>query len=535
MVRATVLHTYRALFSIGAACATVCSAPALAQDAGTQQELRQLRQLLQQQTAAMQTMQRRLNALESRQQQASRARPGEQLASGTVNDARPGAGTVNAAPQAELGAPPRGRAVAQGNETPAPLDRLGTGNQPTTAGTADASPLQENKNQATPPVTPGNQPLPVLSGNDRVQVTLSGQVNRLVLAHGDGSGKVDTYFADNNVSSTRLRALGSARLDQGLTVVSAVEFDLRSNSSAQVTRQSVNNNGGDTPVLGPFRVRRAEVGLQSTQFGSLLLGRGSTFSDGIAEFDLSGTDIAFYSYLPDSGGSLQFANRARPRRRAADPTISQVYDDYDGPRDDRIRYDSPVWRGFNVGGSVAQGGFADFGVRYAGEIAGTKIAAGAAYANYTGTLSSQVPANVINQDGSQQATTPFARRVAGSVALLFSNGFNILASGGYGQHYGTCCGNGLIARQDGTTYYLKAGYQANIFSFGKTSFAVQGGQAFNRIQDGDVASRVGFSFDQPVIAKGIEVFAGYEHLMLRRTGQRYSPGDLALIGSRVQF
>jgi predicted porin len=81
----------------------------------------------------------------------------------------------------------------------------------------------------------------------------------------------------------------------------------------------VNNNGGDSPVIGPFRVRRAEIGLQSRDYGSVLFGRGSAFSDGIAELDLSGTDIAIYAYAPDSWGGLQFADRTAPMRRAGDP------------------------------------------------------------------------------------------------------------------------------------------------------------------------------------------------------------------------
>jgi predicted porin len=523
----------------GVAFSTMASVtPTRAQDASTQQEVRQLRQMLQQQAAAMQVLQRRLAALETK---AARApAPVNQQVAQDYSGSQDGRnlGTVNVTPQLENGSPSIGRPTESRGGTvtpPARPVRPGSENQPTPAGTVNASPQQQAEKQPSPTVTPGSQPLPVLSGNDRVQVTLSGQVNRMVLLHGDGSGHVDTYFADNNVSSTRIRALGSARLDQGVAAISALEFDLRSNSSASVTRQSVNNNGGDSPTLGPFRVRRAEVGMQSEQFGSVLLGRGSTFTDGIAEFDLSGTDIAFYSYLPDSGGSLQFANRSKPFRRSTDPAITQVYDDFDGPRDDRIRYDTPVWRGFSAGGSVAQGGYFDFGSRYAADINGVKIAAGVGFMNYSGTLPSQAPATFISQDGSQAATTPFSRRVAGSAALLFPNGISLLASAGWGEHYGTCCGAGFIAHDDATTYFLKAGYQVSLFPFGKTAFAIQGGQTRNRVQDGDIASRVGLSFDQPVIAKGFEIFGGYEHLMLHRAGQRYAPSDLALLGSRIQF
>ena len=489
----------------------------------------------------MQMMQQRLNAIEARQRSvAARGAPPGVVQAGTVAVANPGeprstSGGADQGRQPIIREPALGGSGGGGGAgiLPAsPEGRTGPEAQPTpaAAGTVEASPRQQAAiNGQAPAPAAGNPPLAVLSGNDRVQVTLSGQVNRDILFHNDGSGRTDTYFADNNVSSTRLRALGSARLDKDTVVISAIEFDLRSNSSAAVNRQSSNNNGGDTPALGPFRVRRAEVGVQSA-YGSLLLGRGSTFTDGIAEFDLSGTDVAFYSYLPDSGGALQFSNRSGVARRTGDPSISQVYDDFDGPRDDRIRYDTPVWHGLSAGGSVAQGGFADVGLRYAATLSGTKVAGGIGYMNYQGTLPSTQP-----QDGTNQATTPFKQRVAGSVAALLPNGLNFLGSAGWGEHYGNCCGAGLVARENSRTYFLKGGYQASIFSFGPTNFAVQGGQTFNRIRDGDVATRVGLSFNQQVIAKGFEIYGGYEHLTLTRSGSRYAPAEIALIGSRVQF
>ena len=235
--------------------------------------------------------------------------------------------------------------------------------------------------------------------------------------------------------------------------------------------------------------------------------------------------------MPDSGGSLQFTNRYGARRRTGDPTLSQVYDDFDGPRDDRIRYDTPAWHGLSFGGSVAQGGFLDVGSRYAGELSGVKVAAGVGYMNYQGTLPSTLP-----QDGTNQATTPFQQRVAGSVAALLLNGLNVLVSAGWGEHYGGCCGGGLVAHRDSTTYFLKAGYQAHLFSFGPSNFAVQGGQTRNRIADGDIATRYGVSFNQQVIAKGFELYAGYEHLTLHRAGLlRFEAADIALLGSRIQF
>ena len=482
------------------------------------------------QQRALQALQNRLASLEARQRSASinvtppRGNPAQdQEALRLAEGGTPDVGKVRRrAPEAKP-AP---------QSAPQSVPAAGTGPQQDEAAGPGGSDTSTRATQQGQPAAPaqGNPPFPVLSGNDRVQLTFSGQVNRELLFQRDGSGRIGTYFADNNVSTSRLRALASGRLDDDTLAVAALEFDLRTNASGQITRQGANNNGGDTPVLGAFRIRRAEVGVQSARFGSLLLGRGSTFADGIATLDLSGTDVAFYSYLGDQGGSLQLANRSKPYRRASDPTLAQISDDFDGFRDDRIRYDSPVWKGLSVGGSVAQGLYFDVGARYAAEIDGAKVAAAIAYMDYSGTVPS---AN--GQDGNQPAYTPFARRVAGSVAVLLPNGLNALVSAGYGHHHGDCCGPGITVRDDSTTYYAKLGYQANLFPFGKTNFSVDGGQTRNRFRDGDIATRFGVQVNQPVIAKGFEVFAGWERVMLRRAGQRFQPTDIGVLGTRVQF
>lgn len=419
-----------------------------------------------------------------------------------------------------------------------PGDRIPGGNPGSVAGNRGAPGAGGVGNPiaaATPATTPLNTPpsgtpaLPVLSGNEQVKLTLSGQVNREVLVQSDGRGRASSYFADNNNSSTRIRALGAGRVDDTTTILSASEFDLRSNSSAQITRQSVNNNGGDTPILGPFRIRRAEAGVRSDLYGTALLGRGSTYTDGIAELDLSGTDVASYASQTDQGGNLQFSNRLSPFRRATDPRNNQVFDDFDGARDDRFRYDTPAWNGLSVGGSVAQGNYFDLGGRYSREIEGAKVVAGIGYQNYTNTIPGRNP-----QDGSSPALTPFAWRVSGSGAILFENGFNALISAGIGHHYAGCCGAGAPP-PDAFTYYTKIGYQAALFDVGRTNFSVDFGQTMDRVQVGDTATRVGAEVNQQFLNKAVEVYGSYQHLTLRRIGSLLNPSDLFIVGSRVQF
>ena len=65
----------------------------------------------------------------------------------------------------------------------------------------------------------------VTSGNDAVKLTLSGQVNRVSFAADDGT-ESNTFHSDNENSSTRWRLVGTARLDEDVTVGTLIEQDI---------------------------------------------------------------------------------------------------------------------------------------------------------------------------------------------------------------------------------------------------------------------------------------------------------------------
>jgi predicted porin len=75
----------------------------------------------------------------------------------------------------------------------------------------------------------------VESGNDTVRLSISGQVNRGVLAVDDGE-ETDVHHVDNDASSTRIRFIGEADVSDDLTVGSAIEVQFESNSTADVSQ-----------------------------------------------------------------------------------------------------------------------------------------------------------------------------------------------------------------------------------------------------------------------------------------------------------
>lgn len=74
--------------------------------------------------------------------------------------------------------------------------------------------------------------LTVAAGNDRIRVTLSGQVNRALNIVYDGGG-TKLYHVDNNASNSRLRIMGTARIHEDLSLGTRIQFAIAPDVSSQ--------------------------------------------------------------------------------------------------------------------------------------------------------------------------------------------------------------------------------------------------------------------------------------------------------------
>ena len=87
--------------------------------------------------------------------------------------------------------------------------------------------VRKAESAATPPKT-------VTSGNDKVKLALSGQVNRVSFAADDGT-EANTFHSDNENSSTRWRLVGSAKLRDNFAMGMKIEQDIgQTNNSDSV-------------------------------------------------------------------------------------------------------------------------------------------------------------------------------------------------------------------------------------------------------------------------------------------------------------
>lgn len=161
-----------------------------------------------------------------------------------------------------------------------------------------------------------DSPNALATGNDSLKLTIAGQANRAVLFYDDGR-ETGAIHVDNDNSSTRLRFAAESTTFDALVLGAVIEVEFQSNPSNLVSQDDQRDVGSNT-----FDERRFEAYVKSDTWGNLLLGQGSTASDGSAEVDLSGTGVAGYSDVDDMANAppgARSATRPPPGRRAPRP------------------------------------------------------------------------------------------------------------------------------------------------------------------------------------------------------------------------
>lgn len=423
-------------------------------------------------------------------------------------------------------------------------------------------------NTATGVGAPGGpQPVaaaPISSGADKVRVSLSGQVDRALLYGNDGKSSA-IRNVDNIISSTRFRLLGEARPFENDTVFGTnLELEVRPNLSNQQTiAQSLPQAAGNVfPTI-----RQADVYAASPDYGGVRLGFGSTASYLTNEFDLSGTVIAHYVGVAEMDGGFAFRQKGAalvPNGAggklvlspggAFGPAVGSVFNNFGGlGRDDRLRYDTPVWNGLQFSTSYVDGGSYDAALRLGREIGDFRIIAAVAgmdathrdHAPTTNLGYAGVPAGDVsgvslggvnaapNAPNLADVSPNGSRQFDGSLSVLHASGVSLTMSGGVRDpHYLDPLGKQLSPN----LLYAKLGYQHDFFHFGRTAFAVDFAQQDEVIFAGDVARAYSFGAVQNIDAAATELFFAVSKETLNRTiGGTFEPIYAAWTGARVRF
>ena len=339
----------------------------------------------------------------------------------------------------------------------------------------------------------------VTSGQERVKLAISGQVNRAVNIIDDGKS-TDAYFVDNDNSESRVRFVGTAKATDDLTIGSKIELAIAPNKAGEVDQNNQETNN-------IFDQRWTEVSLDSKRFGKLSLGKGATASYGSASVDLSGTGVISYATITDTAGGMLF--RQTSGDTLTNVRIGDAFNSFDGlNRRNRVRYDSPTFYGFQLATSAVSDERYDGSLWWGGQGYGFKAAGAAAFA-------------YPNEDD-----TNF--QYDGSFSLLHEDtGLNLTLSAGLQER---------DEQGDAKNLYAKAGWLTRFFSFGETAFGVDYTRTQNQPTENDDGYSIGAAAVQFFEEYGTEIYGLYRlHSLDRDVAPSVNDINVVSIGARVKF
>jgi hypothetical protein len=327
-----------------------------------------------------------------------------------------------------------------------------------------------------------------------VEVKLSGQINRAIM-YADNGNDTELFHVDNNNSSTRFRLTGEQAFDK-VTVGVVWENEFISNNSASV------DIGQNSDGEATFNERKLEAWFGGA-FGRFWIGQGDGAANSTSEVDLSGTDVIMYSGVAFTAGGINF----RDDDDTAIARIDQTRSNFDGlSRNDRLRYDTPVFSGFTLSASTTDGNAWELAGRWSREFEGIgKLAAAIGYVDN---------ADRGNLDNS-------FTQIGASASWLHPTGINFTIA--YGEKDIEDSGD------DPVNYYAKLGYLWSIHAL-----AVEYGQTDDLAQKGDKSSNYGAAY---VIKPwdGVEFYGLLRFFSLDRDGVNANDISQFMIGTRVKF
>ncbi len=346
----------------------------------------------------------------------------------------------------------------------------------------------------------------VTSGSDKVKLSVSGQVNRAVNIVDDGD-ETEAFFVDNDTSNTRVRFVGTGKVDEETTLGTVIEVGLSPNNSFDVSQD--NETADDFIDL-----RKADITLRNDSYGQLLFGKGQAAADDTAEYDLSlVAGPIMYSGVSDIVGGIQFTNDGA----LTGITVGSAFFNFDGNRQDRVRYDSPIL-GPGVQLSVSAGSDSRYDAA---------LTWGGDYGDWTG-----VDIGEVTTLGAISIRDPDVDnvdyRVAGSFSALH-NPTGLSATVSAGSDF-------VDEGDDPFNLYGKLAWDTTFFDVGPTGFGVDFTYSENVSGQGDEGRSVGLSAIQLFEEFGTELYVQVRGFDLER-GSGDDPDNIIVgtTGARVKF
>ena len=329
-----------------------------------------------------------------------------------------------------------------------------------------------------------------------------GQLSFGVLATDNGAGS-ETYFAENGQSPSRLGVWYRHKLSYGGLLKFNFETGLGLTNLSEV---SLDNDSLDFDY-DKTALRKFEVIYASPRAGTFSLGQGSMASDGASGVDLSGTGFAHAAAIGDLGGRAELL---LADGTGSNVVVGDVYDDLDGPRRFRLRYDTEAWIGLTA--SVAAGreilrsgddrAFYDIALVYAFETAAYSAEAIVSY-------------EWIDNDEECFLFSAGVLHTQTGLNVSFATGANEIGDGDYA--------------------YVKIGLQHDLFAMGRTAISLEYYDGNDLGHASSKSEGFGIGGSQQIDALSLEIVGAFRRYDAALSSTQFQSIDVAMLGARWRF
>ncbi len=339
-------------------------------------------------------------------------------------------------------------------------------------------------------------------GNRVVSLQIYGEITQGLLFWDNGDDS-DVFVTDNDALGSVLGFKGEAQIKPGLKAGYKLEMAVQSASSSAVNE----DNYGDDPSDN-FSIRHNHFYIDSERWGRITLGQASTAADGAAQVGIANT-LAVAS--PDQGTAFSPGGITGPGL-----TLGEYASDFDGGRNDIIRYDTPTIYGFTVSASWGDDDYWDIALRFAKEFNSVKVAAAIAYSD----------------DQTFEAVRDFGSeftQVIGSVAVMH------VPTGLFANF---AAGERDYDDKDvtGSFWFVQAGLERKWLPYGTTTLYGEYGNYEDIVREGTSADMWGLGVVQHFDSAAVDLYAQARFYDI---DDELAPDademSTIMVGSRIQF
>lgn len=392
----------------------------------------------------------------------------------------------------------------------------------------------EKKAAAAPVATPAVQTDSgakhvVVSRNDKVKLTFGGQVSVASGLASNGKEWGGRNVTNHN-STSRIELGAEGKISDESRAKLYLNLGYGPYRSMNVGMRTNYNEYGAGQQF--FEARRAEVAFENDRIGTLYIGKGPSASDHSSEVDYSGTYLATAWYLT---GGMQFVQSGAKQGSDLGPCARFIYDHMDGNnRTQRLRYDTPVFSGFQVRTSAESNGSVygpknsyDGAIFFSGTASGYKFGAAVAALKKNG--------DTVNAQGVS------FDQYNGSASVKMPCGLSFSASTGIRRFRQM----GVVPHA--TTYFGKVGYEFDAVEWGPTIVSADYGVSHNispisSMSQGIDARGTGKLYGLVLMQKlprvSTEVFLTWRGLSFdahKLNTRKYKKLSTFLLGARLKF